>query len=574
MEIKSPDPIPRLRSAGQRVLSDRRLASVLAYTLLLLVAGALVYRSHLLQNGVRWAHDRLRYTTRSIRAHMVEPDHITIDIKHEDYLKIAARRQEALAAGVLISSDADFVPATIRHGDQILKVKLRLKGDLSDHWNTDRWSLRVVVRGEQTLFGMKQFSLQHPKTRNYLYEWIYHQTLRREGLIGLRYDFIDVTVNGRDLGTYAIEEHFEKRLVEGNRRREGPIVRFNEDLSWAELLHHHDVSMAGVEQRAGSGSFLSSDVDAFETGRYLEDSTFLPLYLKAVNLLEGFRDGRLNATQTFDVDALGRFVAINELMGSEHGANWRNIRFYYNPITTRLEPIGFDADGGDRLTRIALTLAQNARLDPQASWYDARFWELLFSDTAVQRSYLTSIERVSKRAWMASLLDSLAPDIDRRLEIIRRSNPEVDFSRSVLLNNADYLHRMLFPVKRVHAYVTGEHGDTVHSRCGQHPGAARPGDRCAHCPTDCQPGSPAAAQWSLRFVTGAVRPSARATARRRALVGHGRAEHPRCHCGRGHARGAGGQRIHRATTHGRRGHGNGSAARSAECGQLPVRARG
>ena len=32
--------------------------------------------------------------------------------------------------------------------------------------------------------------------------------------------------NGRDLGIYALEEHFEKRLIEHNRMREGPIVRF------------------------------------------------------------------------------------------------------------------------------------------------------------------------------------------------------------------------------------------------------------------------------------------------------------------------------------------------------------
>ena len=78
---------------------------------------------------------------------------------------------------------------------------------------------------------MKEFSIQHPKTRNYVYEWLFHEALKREDLLSLRYEFIDVTLNGKDLGTYALEESFEKRLIEHNGYREGPIVRFNEDLA-------------------------------------------------------------------------------------------------------------------------------------------------------------------------------------------------------------------------------------------------------------------------------------------------------------------------------------------------------
>ena len=54
-------------------------------------------------------------------------------------------------------------------------------------------------------------------------------------MLGLRYEFIQVSLNGRDLGIYALEEHFEKRLIEHGRRREGPIVRFNENAGWEEI---------------------------------------------------------------------------------------------------------------------------------------------------------------------------------------------------------------------------------------------------------------------------------------------------------------------------------------------------
>src|SRR5690606_6512197 len=111
-------------------------------------------------------------------------------------------------------------------------VRMRLKGDFTDHLNKHKWSFRVEVKGDNAIMGMKRFSIQHPITRSYLYEWVYFKMLRRENLIALRYDFLTASLNGNSLGIYALEEHFEKRLIENNDRREGPIIRFNEDLSW------------------------------------------------------------------------------------------------------------------------------------------------------------------------------------------------------------------------------------------------------------------------------------------------------------------------------------------------------
>ena len=66
-------------------------------------------------------------------------------------------------------------------------------------------------------------------------EWLKHKTAKREGVSALRYEYLNVTLNGKDLGIYAIEEHFEKRLIEDNNRREGPIVSFSEDVDIGNL---------------------------------------------------------------------------------------------------------------------------------------------------------------------------------------------------------------------------------------------------------------------------------------------------------------------------------------------------
>ena len=149
------------------------------------------------------------------------PENLHIDIKHKDFQKLAHIRDRAMVNGHLNRADKSYVPAQIRHRERTYDIKLRLKGDNIDHLRGEKWSYRVKIGSDDTLLGMKTFSLQHPRTRNFIYEWLFHQALKREGVIGLQYEFVNVTVNGNDLGIFALEEHFEKRLLESNQRRVG-----------------------------------------------------------------------------------------------------------------------------------------------------------------------------------------------------------------------------------------------------------------------------------------------------------------------------------------------------------------
>jgi hypothetical protein len=397
-----------------------------------------------------------------VRGLLAKPEHIYIDIKGKDYLKIVDKREEALTNGMLTSSPDDFVPAKIRYKDRVIPVKLRLKGDMKDHWEGEKWSFRIVVEGENTLFGMKQLSIQHPRTRAYIYEWLYHQALRREGVLSLRYQFIDVTLNGKHLGVYALEEHFEKRLIENGRLREGPIVRFNEDLFWAELAKQDYLPVWERKPLTGSSSYLSSDIDAFQTKKALADPASYAQYVKAVQLLEAFRRGVLKPSEVFDVDKLARFFAISDLMSASHGAsNWANVRFYYNPITSRLEPIGFDAYDRELLPVTSIIATLPGRYSSEHGDNPYRYLATLFGDRELLRQYIDRLEKVSEESYIEDLLSELAPDLQENLDIIHRDFPSFDFSRDVFYQNQRYIKQMLNPVKGLHAYYRGASNNDI-----------------------------------------------------------------------------------------------------------------
>jgi hypothetical protein len=383
-----------------------------------------------------------------------EIEHITIDIQHEDFMRLAYQREIALTSGILTSGNDDFVPATIRHNNESVEVELRLKGDSTDHLEGDKWSYRIKVKGDHTLFGMKQFSIQHPKTRNYLYEWIFHQALNREGLVSLRYEFINVTLNSKDLGLYALEEHFEKRLIENNQFREGPIVRFNEDPRWAEEAIQHSFLFRDY---IIFNSFLPTDIDTYQTGKMLSEPSSYAQHLQAVYLLEAFRRGELKTSDVFDVQKLARLFAIADLTGAQHSINWANMRFFYNPITSRLEPIGFDGDSGKRIR--ALSVGLSPLVDPI-------FLEAIFNDLVFFEEYVRTLERISEPAYLNSLLAELDDDLKRNLDILHTEFPDFNFSEGVLYQNQQFIKKVLTPTKALHAYYHGANENYVELELG------------------------------------------------------------------------------------------------------------
>ena len=86
-----------------------------------------------------------------VRGKMSQPKKMTIDIKHKDYQYLEFKRAEALQRGILITDDESFVPAWITVDGKRTKVKIRLKGDVTDHLEGDKWSFRIKVKGDKAI---------------------------------------------------------------------------------------------------------------------------------------------------------------------------------------------------------------------------------------------------------------------------------------------------------------------------------------------------------------------------------------------------------------------------------------
>ena len=271
-------------------------------------------------------------------------DTLYLDIAFDDFQQISTKRDEALEAGILISSDDDYVPGELHlDGDDSQKIELRLKGDWTDHLNGDKWSFRIHMKGDGQIYGMRTFSIQAPETREYIDEWAYHQFLLDHGIKTTHYYFVNVIINGEPKGIYALEESFAEELIESEESRQGVLLRFNEDNMWQNsyTFWQNNINIGGG---LWVTDLSTAQVSLFREGTVMGNEVLSKEAQTAVALLEGFQQGTLPADEVFDVEVMGKFYAASDLWAALHGIAWHNIRFYYNPVTGLLEPVVYDGN--------------------------------------------------------------------------------------------------------------------------------------------------------------------------------------------------------------------------------------
>jgi len=265
-------------------------------------------------------------------------EEVRLDVKFKHFQKIKEKRRQALNRGLLEASSEDFVPGKITSGDESIECKLRLKGDLSDHWAFRKWSLRVDLKGDDIMGGMSRFSLQNPVTRGYTCEWLFLSSLRREDLAAVRYRFVNLTLNGKEMGVYAMEEHFSKVMTESLERREGVVVAFDEYLLWKKFP-------VNLQDNVNwSSIYRTSSLEVRNSGRVERSPTLRKQRTTAFNLLRGLQEGTLSGDEVFAVERVGKFLALCRLWNAERGLLFADVNFYFDPVTSLLEPIGFDGN--------------------------------------------------------------------------------------------------------------------------------------------------------------------------------------------------------------------------------------
>ncbi len=358
---------------------------------------------------------------------------------------LTAIRDRAMTAGVLDEGKDTWFPASVVWKGDTMPAELRLKGGLIDHLRTNKWSYRIRLTAGGAVEGMGTFSIQHPNTRNFCHEWIFHRTLADQGLPHLAYGFIDVEINGRDLGIHAIEQHFDSLFL-ARLGLPGPVIKFDDEPRIATLREMNQRPFDSEPPM--QGGWQSAPIEAFGE-KHLSPAAAARFH-EAADALDRFRQGRATTTEVFDASALARLFALSDLLGAQHSNDWRNLRFVPDSTGERLLPIGFDANAGEPIQAIrALREAGPLRFDPNATG----FYDRLFSDTLFYRAYISALEACSAPGWLEGLLSRLRPELDSVQAVVLGEFPSAAADTTIYLHDRTVIRQTLHPADVAIAYL-------------------------------------------------------------------------------------------------------------------------
>jgi len=334
--------------------------------------------------------------------------------KLEEYISLA------LKEGIISPKNKAYVKGFILSEFDSIPIDIRLKGDWVDHLTSGKPSYRIKIKGDYSFNGLKTFSIQHPKTRNFLNEWFMHKWCDSEDVLATSYNFLPVVFNGEGMGVYAIEEHFDKQLLEQKNRREGVLLKFDEGGFW-------DLGRLKTDNEKSYPYYKQSFISFFKKKRTLKNKVLKKQFIDGSKALQLFKEMDVRVGDFIDLKQIAKYYAILEMGCASHANNWHNRRFYFNPITQNLENVGFDMLAGKEPEQeLSIIYSLNTKRE---SLREGRLDAGLFKNPDFRIYYMKFIQQFSDSIYLNQLFSELISELSLKEDLMSDEFVDVELNK-------------------------------------------------------------------------------------------------------------------------------------------------
>ncbi len=257
------------------------------------------------------------------------------------------------------------------------------------------------------LLGLRRFALRPADTAS-LSTWGYLETLRLEGLLAPRYDFVRLVFNGTSHGLYALEELPTADMLAAQGRPESAVVAFEQSAYW-EAYARLDEALPGSGFQYAQVVCAPYDADPNAA------------------CAAGARALRTLRPDDWDTERMGAFLALTMLWRGDAAPDWRTLHLAYDPHSGHFEPIG-----------------AGAHLTPLAPLPDA-----LTDAPLLQAAYARALAQFGAPDYLAQL----RADLEGELETPRVELGHPDWPWAALEAHQAAMRAMLAPARPLLACV-------------------------------------------------------------------------------------------------------------------------
>jgi hypothetical protein len=286
----------------------------------------------------------------------------------------------------------------------------------------DKWSFRIKLK-DGAVDSMKTFSLQSPKSRDFLNGYVFHRLLRYHNILSPKMTFVELLVNGESWGIYNLEEHLSDEMTAHQGRGEGMILNFEDDLFFQAV--QNDANLIGLIAKAKIK--LKANKSILKKNQHQVK--------KATDIIKNYQLQTDSLYNDFNHEKMATYYAICDLTRAYHAMGWINIRFFYDLKTELMEPIGYDGYpimdwGMPYLGHQAMT-AKNTKhkLDQVKVVYSALYHKDL------KNLYYQKLNTLIDSAAIKAFIEGIADDLKFFESEIQKEFGSYQYDREFLLRN-------------------------------------------------------------------------------------------------------------------------------------------
>lgn len=309
-----------------------------------------------------------------------------------------------------------------------------------------RWPFRIVLQRADTVFRLRSFDLVPVKDGAPLRMWLMSQALADQGLPSMSLSFVEVRLNDRELGLYAMEERPDSVTLARWGRGKGPLLRFDDELRTAlEDRPQTSFPTDPLPQQDWLAAPVVASLGSAQEG----DVALQRLHRRNVEELNDLRAGRATVSEVFDVPSTACLFALCDALGGQSATEWWDLRFLVDSASSALIALPERGDAFAPITAIAPLLAGASVHFPSTR---NGFRDRLFGDALFFRTYIAYLDTFSSVGWLEDLLRRMSDGYAVQERIVISEYPQSRPDASVFAHNRDVIRRTLRPPDLLLAY--------------------------------------------------------------------------------------------------------------------------
>ena len=424
------------------------------------VLGAYAHKKHFFYTFIKpTIFQNVDFIKKNIQGKFQNIDKVYLNIDFKTLSELNDRKNYFIKNEAIDPDNNGWLDISINYNDKTFDSKIRYKGrDPETHLNpsmrSENVSYKIKIKKKENgnILGIREFNLMDLRRRGYLLEWYARKFLQNEGLIYLDYQFINLYINGKDHGVYAMDEAISEATLTRNKRRDSVAVRIDNNFVSSNV----DLSITNPSLAGFNNVFITGDIDTLNETigtKYKELSNSekvvlepsgkrLKNYIIASKLLNEFRNGNLMTEEVFDVEQLAKGFAASDIFDGWHGLNWTNLSFYFNPISLKLEPIFQDWYNEGSVSSGYEELQRSIRYLDIYNY--GIFYKNIFSSKKFLERYVHYLEKYSNIKYFEKFNLKINDDFSSNLKKIYKSSPYYEFPYSLFDRKINLIRNFIY----------------------------------------------------------------------------------------------------------------------------------